>query len=265
MSANGSHSMVSSGKGSDLFERYEELILRKSALQKECFQLEQEYLRIFGKDIMALYHMQLECARKKKTIEFCQIARNHGQEPDEKQLESFIAAETAELKEHFQQLREAYENSKVTGEVTEAEFLEIRQIYHRLVKLIHPDLHPELEDKLFDKWNQIVMAYKCNDLGNLRELEVLVAAALAEVSGKEISIDIPDIKEKIKKLEAEIVNIMSKTPYQYKFLLTNPNAVNEKKESLKSELKNYELYSKQLDRLLEDVLPEGMIIVWNGR
>ena len=52
--------MVSSGKGSDLFERYEELILRKSALQKECFQLEQEYLRIFGKDIMALYHMQLE-------------------------------------------------------------------------------------------------------------------------------------------------------------------------------------------------------------
>ena len=245
--------------------RYEKLILRKSALQKECFQLEQEYIRVFGEDITNLFHLQLECARKKKTIEFCQMARNRGQEPDTKQLEDYIAKETAELQAHFQQLKEAYENSQRAGTVTEAELVEIRQTYHRLAKLIHPDLHPELEDKLLESWNQIVLAYKCNDLESLKELEVVVVAALAEVTREVISIEIPDLEERIQKLEAEIAEIMSKDPYQYKLLLANSDAVNQKKASLQSEIDDYKLYRELLDDMLPKVLPEGMIIVWDVR
>ena len=36
------------------YERYEELLLRKSALRKECFQLEREYTRVFGEDTVSL-------------------------------------------------------------------------------------------------------------------------------------------------------------------------------------------------------------------
>lgn len=108
MAAGDFHDVAASDSGKDPLARYEELIIRKSALQKECFQLEREYLRAFGEDIMALFRVQLECAAKKKTIEFCQIAVNRGLEPDPEELSRYIAAETAELRKHFKELRNAY-------------------------------------------------------------------------------------------------------------------------------------------------------------
>ncbi len=263
MSDSDSKAVIQSENDGDLLKRYEDLILRKSALQKECFQLDREYMRVFGELIMAIFRMQLECARKKKTIEFCQVAKNHGQEPDQKKLEDFVTWETYKLQEHFQQLKEDYKNSQSMGTVTEAELVEIRQTYHRLAKLIHPDLHPELEEKLLEPWNQIVTAYKCNDLESLKELEALVAIELADADDDEVNIVIPNIKKKIKKIESEVAEIMSKDPYQYKTLLMNKKAVEEKKTSMQAELDNYKLYRDQLDALLEGVLPEGMIIVWD--
>ena len=243
------------------YERYEELVIRKNALQKECFQLEQEYIREFGEDTMAVYRLQLECARKKKTIEFCQMARNRGQEPDQNELGAFLARETAELQEHFQKLRDEYDSAKSTGTVTEAQLMDIRKTYRRLAKLIHPDLHPELGEAVLDLWNQITAAYTCNDLESLKELEVLVAAALVEVADAQI--EIPDIEEKIAKIETDISEMMSRNPYQFKFLLEDEEAVKEKHRSLKEEEENFRLYSEQLDRILEEVLPAGTFIIWN--
>ena len=54
-------------------DRYEKLLLLKNDLKKECFQLEQEYTREFGKEVLEIFHLQIECARKVKTIEFCQM------------------------------------------------------------------------------------------------------------------------------------------------------------------------------------------------
>ena len=126
------------------YNKYEELLLRKSALRKECFQLEQEYTRVFGEDILTLFRLQIECAKKKKTIEFCQKAVNRGEEPDEHDLQEFILQETLELREHFQKLSDDYEFAKNTGEITEAELTKIRRIYRTQAKLLHPDLHPEV-------------------------------------------------------------------------------------------------------------------------
>ena len=263
MDMNGNGAELSlTGKCGNLLEKYTELLLRKNALQKECFLLEQEYIREFGEEIMALYRAQMECVRKKKTIEFCQMSRNRGMEPDERQLSAFLEKETAELQAHFRKLREEYEAAESAGEVTDAELTEIRKTYRRLAKLIHPDLHPELGDTMLELWNRITAAYHCNDLKTLKEQEVLVAAALAEVSGRAAEIEIPDLQEKISKLEAEIAGIMSRDPYQYQFLLSDEEAVQEKKASLRSELENYRLYSRQLDELLAGVLPEGMVVIW---
>ena len=252
--------------GGDSYERYEELLLRKSALRKECFLLEQEYTRVFGEDILTLYRLQIECAKKKKTIEFCQKAVNRGDDPDEKELRAFILNETRELREHFQRLSEDYENAKSTGQVTEAELAKIRKIYRRQAKLLHPDLHPEVtgSEELCELWNRISVAYACNDLKELEELEVLVASALAENKGEQWKIEIPDIEEKIRGLEAEIAKIMDTDPYQFKFLLEDPAAVQEKKDALREQTGNYRDYSAKLDEILSDVLPAGMIVFWGG-
>ena len=247
------------------YDRYEELLLRKSALLKECLLLEAEYTRIFGEAILELRRLQIECAKKKKTIEFCQASLNRGEEPDEAALQEFISRATREMREHFRQMAAEYERAKDGAKVSEAQIAQIRKIYRRAAKLLHPDLHPEVaeSEELKELWNRICAAYSCNDLKELEELEVLAAAALADRDGVEWKVEVPDLEEKIRNLEAEIAGIMDRDPYQFRFLLEDPDAVEEKMSSLREETELYRGYAARLDEKLAEVLPPGMIIVWD--
>lgn len=258
-------SEIINGKNSG-YDRYEELLLKRAALRKECFQLEQAYTREFGEAILALYKLQIECAKKKKTIEFCQTALNRGEEPEEAELQEFILQETRELREHFEKLSEEYNTAKSAVKITEADVAKIRQIYRRTAKLLHPDLHPEVaeSEELQDLWNQVSAAYACNDLKELEELEVMVAAALADHDGEEWKVEVPDLDARISSLEAEIEGITGRDPYQYKFLLEDPIAVADKKKDLQGKIGEYEAYAAKLDEILASVLPEGMIVIWDA-
>ncbi len=251
--------------GQPEYDRYEELLLRKSALMKECLQLDQEYTRVFGEATLTLFRLQIECAKKKKTIEFCQAALNRGEEPDEKELQEFIRNETVELQEHLRKMSEEYERTQEHGEISESELMKIRRIYRRAAKLLHPDLHPEVaeSEELKELWDRVCIAYACNDLKELEELEVLIAAALADRGGEEWRVEIPDLADRIRSLEEEIARIMDSNPYQYKFLLGDPAAVAEKMGSLQEQIEMFREYEARLDEKLAEVLPEGMIIVWD--
>ena len=93
-------------------------------------------------------------------------------------------------------------------------------------------------------------------------MEVLVAKALEDLGDCGGAVDIPDLDEKIKAIEEEITKITGTDPYQYKFLLTDADAVASKKEELKEELKSYEKYSDQFDDALEVILGSGVKIAW---
>ena len=148
--------------------------------------------------------------------------------------------------------------------ITEAEAMQIKSLYRRIVKRLHPDTHPEISgsEKLQDLWNQVIIAYECNSLDDLKELEVLVSSALSELGNKAYNTDIPDLQDRIAKVETEIKEIMDKDPYQYKFLLNDLVAIQTKKKALAEEKQNYIDYSAALDEKLESILPEGTIIFW---
>ena len=132
-----------------------------------------------------------------------------------------------------------HEDSLKADIITEKDALEIKRIYHRLVKKIHPDINPSVEGsvELMDLWNRVVVCYNCNDIKELRELEVLVAKALEDFGNCGGAVDIPNLDEKIKAIEEEITKTTETDPYQYKFLLTDADAVASKKEELNGELK----------------------------
>lgn len=91
---------------------------------------------------------------------------------------------------------------------------------------------------------------------------MLVGKALESISEDQVEIEIPDIDDKISELEREIRTIMETDPYQYKFLLFDKDAVEEKKKSLEDELKQYKDYGEQLDELLNGLLSSGVSIIW---
>lgn len=150
------------------------------------------------------------------------------------------------------------------GTITEKDVLEIKRIYHRLVKKINPDINPAVSEShtLMDLWNRVVISYDCNDLKGLQKLEVLVNKALEDMDMEGTDFEIPNIDEKIAQLEAEILKIRETDPYQYKYLLENADSVAVKKADLKGELKSYEDYSNQLDEILEGIIGKGVKITW---
>ena len=241
------------------YSRYEELLLRRDEVKKEAFQLQQSYIREFGKLILDVFEKKLECIKKKKTIEFCQRYINQGKSVDQAALQDYLTAELKEYEMQLQDMVKENENAQGLGELTEVELLQVKKIYRRLVKKIHPDINPVMDscEKLQELWYRLTIAYECNNLKEMQETEVLINALLKQLDIGTIEIDIPDIEDKIEELLNEIEEIKSRDPYQYKFLLDDTEAVKEKKQSLQDELKEYEEYSAKLDEILGGMMLNG--------
>ncbi len=111
-------------------------------------------------------------------------------------------------------------------------------------------------------WNKIVIDYECNNLNELQEDEVLVKNAIEGMNTGVIEIEIPDIEKRIEVLQAEIDEIMHTNPYMYKYILDDNEAINETKKDLQEELNSYIEYEKELDKIIEEMLKNGVTIIW---
>ena len=117
---------------------------------------------------------------------------------------------------------------------------------------------PELKEL----WQRIVVSYRANDLEELEEAEFLVNKFLVDhhLDGNEIKIQ--DIDTKIEKLKEQIQKIKETNPYQYRFLLQDQEAVQNKKRELQKELEEYRVYEQELDQLLEQMMKNGVSFLW---
>lgn len=242
------------------YARYEELLLKRDDVKKKAFQYGMEYNRTFGELILKVFEKKIEGIRKKKTLEYCQTFKNHGKNVDMAGLQTYLERQLAEYEKRLKDMVEENEAAKSTGTVTEAELLQIKRIYRRMVKKIHPDINPltNTNEELKGLWQRLVIAYECNELKELKETEVLINALMAKLDMGVMEIEIPDIEVKIAELEEEIERIMNTDPYQYRYLLEDEAAVAEKKKALEEELKEYEEYSNRLEEMLNSVLGYGM-------
>lgn len=250
-------------KNNSAYAKYEELLLRRDELKKEAFQIEQAYIREFGDLILEVFRKKLECIRKKKTIEYCRTFINHGENVDINALQEHLQQEMREYQERLDDMMKENEAAKNTETISESEVLEIKRIYHRLVKKLHPDIHPEtLENKkLKELWHRLQVEYNCNDLERIRETEVIINSVL-ENAEPGAAVNIPDIDEKIRELENEIEEIKSTEPYKYRYILEDKAAVSDKKKELRQELEEYEEYSRKLDEMISEITAEGVTFTW---
>lgn len=246
------------------YSRYEELLMRRDKVKKEAFQWGREYVRVFGDTILKIFELKLTCIRKKKTISFCQAVANRGGKINQQELQEYLEQEMSAYQEQLDAMIKDNNAAKETSQLTQMEILEVKKIYHRLAKQLHPDINPMTakNEKLKDIWQRIAIAYNCNNLKDMKELEILATSALKELGTGKIEIEIPDIDEKIAEVEAEINKIRDTDPYMYKFLLENPEMVKAKNKSLDEELKEYEEYEKQLDEILQGLMVSGVKFTW---
>lgn len=236
----------------DVYQRYEDLLIRKDVLKKEAVQYEISYIREFGELIARNFEAKIACIEKKKIIAYCQAIINKGGTVDINQMEDYISAVMKDYYLQLQQILDDNHNARSGSSVSEYEFRKIKKIYYAIAKLIHPDMNPSLknDETITDLWNRTIIAYDCNQLKELEELQVLVNRYLASIDYKHNDIVIDNIEEKIMELNEEIDHIINTDPYTYKYLLADEEAVYDKKNDLEQETDDYRRYAQQLDEVI---------------
>lgn len=247
--------------GNAKLQRYEELLLKKDSLIKESFQYQMSYIKEFGDLIAECFNAKIACIEKKKIIAFCQKIINKGGKPNQADIDRYIEDT---MKDYYQELKDMLarnaESKKGTA-ISEYTKRKIKNIYYRIAKLIHPDTNPSLanDEKAKELWNRVVVAYECNQLKDIEELEVLVNQYLESINYKGNTLEIPDLDEKIFNLNEEIEKIINTDPYQYKYLLSDFDAVEEKKNEIKNEKEDYVKYGEELDKVIAEFNIERML------
>lgn len=240
------------------YEQYESLLLKRDHYRKEAGQRLISYHRLFGDLINAVFEKQITCIRWKKAISLCQACINRGETPD---LDAMNRQIEDELKQYYAELEEMLWNTETAKRmrlVPEITVIQVKKLYRKLARMLHPDINPHTNNSyvLKDLWNRITAAYHGNDLKELQELELLAAAALADMNEEEMEIDIPDIEEKISRLEQEINEIISTEPYLYGRVLMDPDLQEQKKTELQKELDEYDAYAKELEETFNQLLSQ---------
>lgn len=121
------------------------------------------------------FHLQLRAARLKRNAELIQEQLNRGQWPELATIESQLATEFRawELKITQESKRVADAELRLQHLLSPEANRHLKQIYYSLVKLLHPDLNPDLTDNQKFLWLRVQEAYEACDLDELRALAVL--------------------------------------------------------------------------------------------
>ena len=243
------------------YEEYEALLLERDQVEKEAGSVWIWYIQTFGQLLSDTYEEKLECVKCKKTISCYQAALNQGGIVDQEAMKEFLDKEMAAYYTNLKRMQDDNERCKDAETSTAYEVKRAKELYHRLAKLLHPDINPETDrqEKLMELWQRAVTAYGHNDVRVLSELEVLTRKALKELGLGGIRVEIPDIAERIESLKEEIYEITHTEPYTYQDLYADQETVEKKKAELREELESYRKYRKELEAVIQDMIQSGGI------
>lgn len=137
----------------------------------------------------------------------------------------------------------------------------IKRLYRKIVKRLHPDVHPNLTEHEKELWNRAVKAQQEGDLASLEKI-------WDELSGmdapEDVFEDTPEgrnklrellekLKTRLRLLELEINHIRTEFPYKLKSFLEDPAAVEEVRRGIQSKIDSVREMNRQLEAFIHEL------------
>ncbi|MBQ7695973.1 MAG: hypothetical protein IJT50_12725 [Lentisphaeria bacterium] len=222
--------------------------------------LEAEYMLQIGRRENEIFALQIQVQQLKREIALYQAAKNRREAISEAEVREIIVKEFAEYKAKLDELqkkvREAEEHH-FSPKLSAADCKAVKEAYRELVKLLHPDLNPELPEAAKQLWLRIVEAYKNNDFLELNILGDMVEALLKEGDVKVHTLDrMEEVREEQERISRKIADLRNRMeqlrrepPFVYEKLLTDVAAVQAKRRELDELRENFEKHIEELTRL----------------
>lgn len=240
------------------------LLERDDLLLMECKNIEMAYMLEVGYLEYGLYELQCNVLRLKRKVELIQARMNRQEAVVVKEIETILNKEFAEyqkrLNDQMGKMNQAIERNRM-GRLSEEETREIKKLYRKIVKVLHPDLHVDVSEAQRRLFGNAVQAYEDGDLTTLRIIYEVVQNSDTEYEGQDAIVQL--VKEKIRLTELlagvkeQIAKIKSEYPYTLKKILMDATKLEEYKAELELATKQYEELKCVYDRKIKDMLGES--------
>jgi len=129
----------------------------------------------------------------------------------------------------------------------------LRKTYRELAKQLHPDVNHELTPEQIQLWHLVKEAYENGDLEKLQAMQIVYEKELSQTTNAEtvlteeqITLKLALLKEGIKVLQDEIVQIKQLFPFTIAANIKDDEWVNNETIKLKEELDKLKIYEEEL-------------------
>lgn len=249
----------------------------KQLLQNQYDLLKTEYIKLLNdKDVLlnwgkpqleALYNTrigylqierlqsQLRVKSLKRKLELLRSLINQNKHVDILGIEMQVAEELANAEYIIMQEVVKLENSKnLLSNLTSPEHsAELRKLYRQFAKQLHPDLNQDLSDEQINLWLIVKDAYKNGDVEKLKALKLVYEDELTKIESKiddyseeEITLKIEVLKEGIKVLSEQVLEIKKEFPFTFESQIKDDEWVLKEQEKLIAELQKLKDYEEEL-------------------
>ena len=168
-----------------------------------CKNIETEYMLKLGSLEYKAYEAQCAALRLKRKIELIQARKNRQEIISltviDKTLDEEFLEYEKKLNEQVEKMNDALEHSK--GEyLSEADNKELKKLYRKIVKVLHPDINPDVTAAQVKMLDNAINAYKNGDLKSLRIIDEMVGDHKLPEKHQDA---LTQLKEEKKRLETE--------------------------------------------------------------
>ena len=224
------------------------LVLEQDELQYViCRNIETEYMLKLGGLEYRVFKAQCEALRLRRKMEMIQAAMNRQERVDLGQIESRLDLEFVEyqrrLDEQISRMNDALERRQMR-KLTEDQTMELKKLYRAVVKVLHPDLNPNISDEEERIFSKAVDAYQNGDLETMRIIHEMITNH--QIRGfdvgamKQLEKEKERLREHIRQVQERILRIKSQYPYTMLELLKDEQKIEAKKAELNVLLSRYE-------------------------
>ncbi len=234
-------------------------------------QIEADYMAKIGCWENELLRAQIEARRMRRKCELAQAAVNRREQVSESLLEGILDQEFADWQEQLEArvnaLRTALERRSATVPMSPESAKELKSLHRKLVKRLHPDLHPSLDEEARSFFAIAQRAYEHGDVETLRAVDVATSSfeqaeqPAGEQSDAELMLEIDLLEAQLNFNKKQLASLKASNPYVLGGKLESgewvENAVASLKASIEEQREAARRYEARFRELAEKKEGEG--------